>query len=182
MRFLSLISISGLLVFFFSGCEKNTNNNPVPVISFKSFTVSQTADSATLQINFTDGDGDIGYPAQDPTAPYNFFIQYWYSTDTLSTSLAQFPDTAIFKPYININQNPPDTLLYSYHIPDITQPGKNKSLTGIIQIIVSGTPPLGWFVNYASAPYRNFFQYKVWIYDRAGHKSNVITTPIEQGL
>jgi len=183
MRFLSVTGFILLLSVIFSSCEKNTNTNPIPSISFKSFT-AYSRDSAVLQVNFTDGDGDIGYASQDASAPFNFYIQYWYSTDSLAPSIAQFPADTVFRPDININVTPHDTLGGQYHIPDITQPGNNKALSGIIQIALTGDPDNnGWYHTYCSLnPSHTYFEYKIWLFDRAGHKSNVITTPIEQGL
>jgi len=183
MRFLT---VTGIFIFFgllFSACPKSENTNPIPSITYKSFGVGLNPDSAQLQVNFTDGDGDIGYPPQDASAPYDFYIQYWYCTDTLANSPAQVADST-FKPYPILNQHThlfTDTLTDYYHIPYITPVGKDKSLTGIIEIALTGRGN-GWYINYCvKTPSHNYFEYKVWIYDRAGHKSNILTTPILQG-
>ena len=165
-----LIAAFSLLVFSFSllvisSCVKESNYSVIPNITYKSFTPfcsGSITDSAYLQVNFTDGDGDIGYAANDATAPFDFFaIEYINHNGT-------------YVPF-TLN-NGKDTINFSYHIPDITPAGKNKSLNGIIQINFENAFQIN---TQTTATGYNFYQieFQVWIFDRAGHKSNAIMTP-----
>ena len=133
----------------------------IPSITYKSFTpYCPSADSADLQVNFMDGDGDIGYDSQDSSAPYDFYA-------------LQLHDSAGV--YVKIIISGKYEAPYTYHIPNITPTGKNKSLNGIIQIRFKGN----WYINIPDNGNQSYhrIEYQVWIFDRAGHKSNVITTP-----
>lgn len=162
MRILSYISAFIVTALLLSACAPKPPNMPnTPVISFNSFQ-GTGANSGILKINFTEGDGDIGYPAQDISAPFDFWAKYTY----YSYSLKKF--VAVWNP------NTLDTVYYAYHLPNITPSGKDKSLKGTIGINMDG-----WFTNPFST--QDSIQYlkvqmQVWIFDRAGNKSNVITT------
>jgi hypothetical protein len=164
MRFLSVIGTFLLISVLSTSCQKNTNSNPVPVISFKSFT-GTGVNQGTLAINFSDGDGDIGYPSQDPSAQPNLWVKYLYY-DTGS------------KAFIGVPHSPADTIThdsvyYVYNVPYITPAGKDKSLSGIIEVAINT-----WYAN----PYNDLsllkVEFQIYMFDRAGHKSNVITTPV----
>lgn len=166
MRFKATIGCFLLMGLAITSCQKNDNTSVIPSISFQSFTAggSSANPTATLQINFTDGDGDIGYPAQDTSAAANnLWIEYLYCDTGGTNKFIGFP-------------NPQDTgvVYFFYHVPYITPAGKDKSLKGIIQI----APLSDWFIN----PYVKLdslkVEFRIWLFDRAGHKSNVITTPV----
>lgn len=170
-RTFSIICLSGLL---YSSCTKKTNYSIIPAITYNSFTKfcsGSTTDSAFLRVNFTDGDGDIGYPTNDASAPSDFYI------------IPLFDSAGIFKPLPVSISSGTDTLTFAYRIPYITPSGTDKSLNGIIQInlenafvqfktILTILQSRGFIINQ--------FKFQVWIYDRAGHKSNVLITPIVQ--
>src|ERR1700722_19148929 len=56
-------------------CAKKETFSIIPAITFKSLT-SNNLDSAIMEVNFTDGDGDIGYLGNLAEAQPDFFIQY----------------------------------------------------------------------------------------------------------
>ncbi|HTB30756.1 MAG TPA: hypothetical protein VK808_01950, partial [Bacteroidia bacterium] len=69
-----IICVLGLL---YASCTKKENYPIIPAITYNSFTPfcsGSTTDSAYLRVNFTDGDGDIGYPQSDASAPNDFYI------------------------------------------------------------------------------------------------------------
>jgi hypothetical protein len=172
MKLFRTFLIISILALLYSSCAKEENYSDIPNITFNSFTPfcsGSTNDSAYLRINFTDGTGDIGYPLGDASVPPDFFIVPMYlniPTGTYDTIIYQSPYTG--------NDT---TLSYGYLIPDITPSGKDKELNGIIQInlenalqIISSIPPI-------SGKNFNKLEFKVWIYDRAGNKSNILITP-----
>lgn len=162
MRILSFAVITFSLALFFSACQKKSTAPIIPAITFKDFIITDTA-NATLEVNFTDGDGDIGYSSQDASAPPNFWIRYLYYnyTDKQYEGVYNPLDTSTF-----------DSVYFVYNIPDLTPKGKNKSLTGIIKVAMSPV----WYIDaYTSHTDSNHIEYQVWLFDRAGHKSNVVT-------
>jgi hypothetical protein len=163
LRYFFLFAVIG---FCLSSCVKKANYSDIPYITYNSFSPfcsGSTTDSAYLRVNFQDGDGDIGYDAQDASAPFDFYVM----------ELVNYNGTYVGYPYLQLH----DSLIFSYHIPYITPTGKDKSLNGIIQInlesnLQNSIPP-------TTIPGYNFHnvEFQVWIFDRAGNKSNVITTP-----
>ncbi len=164
MKYIKFFSFAGIICLLYSSCAKKENYSDIPSITYNSFNPfcsASTTDSAYLRINFTDGDGDIGYPDQDANAPYNCFIIA--KVDSADKFVSEYVNGTV------------DT--FSYHIPDITPSGNDKELNGIIQINLEGF--VQSLVLPAPIPGMDFhkIQFTVWIYDRAGHKSNVLITP-----
>ncbi len=109
----------GSLVF--SSCAKKETFSIIPAITFKSMDAA-TLDSAIMEVNFTDGDGDIGYQGSASDAQPDFFIQYLRDS------------AGVFVPMIVYNGPNPTTVEGTYKIPNVTPAGKDKTLTGIIRI------------------------------------------------
>lgn len=169
MKYFKTFALMGVLTLLYSSCVKKANYPDVPAITYNSFIPfcsGSITDSAYIRVNFTDGNGDIGYPAQQENVPHDFFVVpllYVYATKT----------------YSPITQQNGDSLEFAYNIPDITPSGSDKELNGIIQINmeqflqddISNDNALS---NVADLHHLEFM---VWIYDRAGNKSNVLITP-----
>ena len=161
MRFAALTGSFFAAVLLFSSCQKSSNLSPIPSISFKSFQATGGT-TGVLSINFTDGDGDIGYPSQDPTAKPNMWVKYLYYDYTSKKFIGVYnkEDSATF-----------DSVYFVYNVPYITPTGKDKSLTGVIQLNMT---------DYYANPYATLdslqVQFQIYVYDRAGNKSNVITS------
>jgi hypothetical protein len=160
-----IICVLGLL---YASCTKKENYPIIPAITYNSFTPfcsGSTTDSAYLRVNFTDGDGDIGYPQSDASAPNDFYIV------PLFDSVGNFITITL----------PNDSILsFPYKIPYITPSGSDKELNGIIQINLENIfQELDQLVSELSSHglVAHTFRFQVWIFDRAGHKSNVLTTP-----
>jgi len=114
-----------------------------------------------LQVNFTDGDGDIGYQTSDVNAPVNFYVE-----------ILQQDSTGKFQPLLDPLLHDTimgDTAFLGYHIPYITPTGNDKELSGQIQVVMSNS---SWYF----ANNKNM-EYRVWLIDRSGHISNRVTTP-----
>lgn len=169
MKYFRTFTIVSILVLLYSSCVKKANYPDIPAITYNSFIPfcsGSTTDSAYIRINFTDGNGDIGYPAQQEGVPHDFFIVpllYVYATKT-------------FEP---ITQQNGDSLKFAYNIPDITPSGSDKELNGIIQINMEGFLQEYISDDVALSNLANLheLQFMIWIYDRAGNKSNVLITP-----
>ena|ERR1700722_1306814 len=157
MRFLYGITLFLIGSLVFSSCAKKETFSIIPAITFKSL-IFTDANSAILEINFTDGDGDIGYVGNPENAQPNFYIEY-------------FRDSAgIFVPMTEYITAVPTIVEPSYKIPDVTPSGKNKSLLGVIKINIENLTQ--------GLPLKDStLRFNAWLFDRAGHKSNIITTP-----
>src|SRR6185312_16592532 len=134
MKFFSTLGLALLILLGFSACQKKENYPITPNITYKDFIVFN-ADSAYLQVNFTDGDGDIGYPANDASAPYNFWVEYMY-LDSATNSILPMTVTV---------GTQTDTVFGKYHIPNITPTGKDKELNGEIQVQLEAAGQPAWY-------------------------------------
>jgi hypothetical protein len=154
----------GIALFFigslvFSSCSKQESFSNIPAITFNSFTLTGN-NSAILAVNFTDGDGDIGYVGDAENAQPDFFIEYYTATNGIFYKDTVSNRPGVFSPVID-----------PYTIPDVTPAGKNKALVGVIKINIQQLIPPGFPMS------GDTLEFNVWLLDRAGHKSNVITTP-----
>jgi len=152
--------ISAVLVAVLAGCMKKQSYPDVPAISF--LNLDLTYDTAgyvrtgLLSISYQDGNGDIGLNAGDTFDPfqkngpyyYNYVINYFEKQN------------GVFKQV--------DLLIpFSVRIPVLTPDDPNKAISGIINNTLGLYPPLLY----------DTIRFEVFIYDRARHKSNVVTTP-----
>jgi hypothetical protein len=149
------------------GCIKSTSISPLPVIAFKEFQ-KFAKDSAYLTITFKDGDGDIGrLNLNDTTPPYNANGAYAY--DLVMLYYYKGAD-GNFHRYYSALQN--DSIQQRFHIPYITPNGQNKTLNGEIRTILNAP-----YYVVGALPAHTIIRYDIYIFDRAFHKSNVISTP-----
>lgn len=169
MKFFSSILFTAIIILGISSCAKKENYSNIPAITFKNAIVYTPGDSLAIQINFTDGDGDIGYATGDTSAPYDCYLEYMIDTGHNGNYVTETTSNPI--PKVTTG----DTIVYPYLIPYITPTGSNKSLNGEIQIMIHSE---NW--RYTVPPIANVgfnIEFKVWIIDRAGHVSNRIVTP-----
>lgn len=164
--FLVFVLFFFLIVF---SCKKSTTTpNVAPIISYGSFTMADNQ-NAVITFNFSDADGDIGLQQSDTTA-YDFWMRFYYKNykGNFVTYWYPFPGQPSLHTLIDSN-------IITYRIPYINNTSKVKSLNGqiIINLYEYRPPPLNRNPNDSL----NHFKYEFWIYDRAGHKSNVVTTP-----
>jgi hypothetical protein len=166
MKKLFYSSVLLLCILFAFSCKKTAPVSVIPVISFAGFTATDNS-TAVLTFNFTDGDGDIGVPSGDSTI--DCYIRYYYLSPTSGKYLPLYAA-------ISGNPNPnslADSNIYTYSIPYITDNLKSKSLDGQVVINMNGYKS----THGALPDSLDSFRYTIWIFDRAGHKSNVVTTP-----
>jgi len=151
----------------YTSCVKKANYPISPVITYNSFTPfcsGSSTDSAFLRINFTDGNGDIGYPSQQANVTPNLYI----------VPLIYVYAQGAYFPIISDG----DTITFSYNVPYITPVGSDKELSGIIQVnfekfiqeYISSDTAFNAVANIHQ------LEFKVWLFDRAGNKSNVLVT------
>jgi hypothetical protein len=167
MKLFSRIAIIVFIATLFSSCHKQESYSIIPAITYKNFIINSDS-TADIQINFTDGDGDIGYPTSDANPPYDFYFVPLH--DSIATSGITYY-VPLWLPSPNIPALG-DTLGSGYNIPYITPSGKDKALSGQIQIHLN---KFDWKIP---LPGTKSAEYWVWIIDRANHISNRITTPI----
>ena len=134
-------------------CVKKTNYPVEPVISFNSFTPYQD-ESADINIKFTDGDGDIGVDITD--TKLTMWVNYYYK-DTITQIYRAFcygcGTDSLKNPYIV--RAPKDSYL-------------GKPISGEIVVNLQG---------YRHSKKIKYIKYVIYLFDKAGNKSNVITTP-----
>ncbi len=156
--FLLFIAVAGIM-----GCVKEKQFPPQPIIEFEKFInyVGSTnqVDSADCIIKFTDGDGDVGIAKGDTISPPNLRLKYLYKnlTDGKFYPVDAIDSTAVL-----------DTLFYDYRIPNITPDGQYKALDGTIKAKFRTSP-----VFY---PGHKVVKFEIVLSDRAGNKSNRIST------
>ena len=160
VRMKKLRYILGVLLLFFSGCGDIETIPDVPVITYKSHTIYLTTDDLgnnivliQLNIEFTDGDGDIGFkPTSLPNEPdslnYNFFMTLYDYKD------GEFEKVEGLE-------------MMKYRIPYIERKGQNKVLKGNIYIDL----------EYQTIIYDTIF-YSFYLVDRQFNKSNVDSTDV----
>lgn len=141
----------------FTGCKKADEYPIEPVITFKSLTTVKDANGfdtqGILEIEFTDGDGDIGLNASDTSSPY---------TGEYSNNVH-----AVFYQFVNGSWAPWSQFDDRSRIPVITPEGSQKAIRGVIR-----KDHIGFPLSLSNRRIR----FDVYIYDRALHRSNVVTT------
>lgn len=145
----SFILLLVLFSVFATSCTDDETFTATPVITFKTlekFTASSGADSLLLTFSFTDGDGDIGSPTDDALRR-DVFVTLFEKNNGV------FEEASLGAPL-------------SYRIPFLEPRGNNKSLKGDIKIVT----------DYNILRPNDTIFYKLYLEDRAGNKSNVITT------
>ena len=150
-----------LAVLIISSCKKPEEYPIEPVITFKSISTSRNAQGFDQKmyvvLNFTDGDGDIGY-----------------LTSGLNDPIFDDPNSPYYNNYVadifrmeNGNWVPYPTILpLAGRLPYITPEGKNKAVKG--EIVCEFAVPL--------QAHQDTFRLDVFIYDRGLHKSNTVST------
>lgn len=123
-----------------------------------------------LIFSFKDGDGDLGLNQGDTFPPYNPVVDfegrslnpYYYNlyVDYLEWQNGIF--NYVTRPFSN------DTLKYEFRFPSLTPEGRHLAIRGDIEVKISPSP----FPNA-----KDTVMYKIFVYDRKLHKSNVAETP-----
>ena len=153
-KYLLLFSIVAVVTY---ACVKKTSYPTSPTIEFSEFTPF-VGDSADLKINFTDGDGDIGVAENDSTR--TFWYTYYY-LDTLTHKYRGYVTT-------NLITGLEDTLRNSYTIKSPSDSYKGKPISGEISVRLQ---------KFRHSKKVKNLKYVFYLFDEAGNKSNIVTTP-----
>ena len=151
--FFKFLFISGVLLLGLNACVKKTNYPTTPVIEYKDF-IPLVGDSARLQIKFTDGDGDIGVKESDTTK--TLFFTYYYKDTVTQKYVAYY--SALFN----------DTLRTSYIVKSPTESYIGKPISGELSVAIQ---------QYRHSKKIKNIKYVIYLLDRSGNKSNIVTTP-----
>ena len=139
---------------------KKESFSDIPQISFlgfdKVYTTSQYPKIGILSISYQDGNGDIGLDPSDTFPPYDRNGPYYYNMVL-----------TFFEKQNGVYVNVIDSIPFSARIPVLTPNDPGKAIKGFIIDTIPLYPP---------PPY-DTIKFEVFLYDRALHKSNVITTP-----
>lgn len=151
------------------GCKSEDFGFPnEPVITFKSmeqFKLNGKDSAVLIQVDYTDGDGDIGLEAADSLPPFQFGSPYFYN---LEITVWEVVD-GIQKPLLIPSST--DTINFNDRIKTLTPSGKNKAIYGTITLNLNAKP-------YFSLSPDSMF-YKIRVTDRKLHRSNEISTPVK---
>ncbi|NDC30938.1 MAG: hypothetical protein EBZ58_08400 [Bacteroidetes bacterium] len=174
----NIFLLSLAFVFCLCACKESEIYPSTPSIDYKSLNFySDTAGGiSTVKLTFTfkDGDGDLGLEDKDTLSPFNNF------TDANRTVLNKYyyncyvyPLKSINGVFTNINKAfSSDTLFDAFRVQNLTPDGKHKAIRGDIEVEVD--PNLftsGYITN------NDTLKYRIFIYDRALHQSNVVESP-----
>jgi hypothetical protein len=145
-----MVSLLGIM-----SCYKTPTYPIVPHIDFAGYTVNQPyiiPDTGNLRITFTDGDGDLGMLNNSDSGTLSKVFIYNIKYSLTSPS----------------------------YIPIIPQKGTTKAISGSIDIKLAGSLGVGLFDRSSCLLFQHpldTLTFSIYIVDRAGNKSNVITTP-----
>jgi hypothetical protein len=157
--FVILLTIAAFMALF-NGCMKKESFSVVPQISLLGFELAfdtgRYAKSGTLAFSYQDGDGDIGLNPGDTFSPYQRNGDYYYN---LVINYFE-KQNGVFVP-ISL------AIPFSARIPVLTPDDPDKPIKGFIEESLTLYPP----------PPHDTIRFEAFIYDRALHKSNTITTP-----
>jgi hypothetical protein len=154
-KFFIFASILGI-----ASCIKPVVYPPEPEIVFKSF-VENGNDQATLIIEFTDGDGNIGLGQADTTGTFcpdtckfhwNLFCEYYEKQNGVWT---------------HVPRNWAEGEAYYYRIPEVTPTGQNPALIGDIKIDIDYYYLLTGF---------DTARFEIQLFDRDLNGSNIVQT------
>ena len=153
-KYLLIFSVVAVVTY---ACVKKTTYPTTPTIEFKEF-IPFVGDSADLKVNFTDGDGDIGVTDSDSTR--TFWYTYYY-LDTLTNKYRGYVTT-------NLITGLEDTLRNSYIIKSPSDSYKGKPISGEISVRLQ---------KFRHSKKVKNVKYVFYLYDEAGNKSNIVSTP-----
>ncbi|MFN8259748.1 MAG: hypothetical protein U0X41_02290 [Chitinophagales bacterium] len=146
----------GLTFLGIISCYKTPEYPIEPTLKFDSYSFVNPYEAltdASMYFTFTDGDGDLGKTSNNDTVNINSII------------------------IRNIKNNLFDTA----NIPYIPKKGTTDAISGKIEVKIFNSVLKGGFIDQSDVlllqkPY-DTLTYEVFIKDRAGHVSNIVTTP-----
>jgi len=164
-----VVILSGIFLY---SCVKKPTYSSTPIIKYNNFLRygnPSDPDSVEVAIDFEDEEGDVGLEASEQTGFFqngNLFLVYYY--DSLNV-----PPPYHWCAYdITSNGLPPfDTLIIGYRVPRVLpQNETSQPMKGTIYAKIKKNPII-------VIPGHKIIKYKIYMYDKAMHKSNTIETP-----
>lgn len=154
-------------IFLFACNDKPSVDSPAPIISLVKTEllkdISRKDSLLILTISYRDDDGDIGLDVHDTFPPFNRGSEFQYNL------LIDIKEVKNKKEYPVNQVGTLDPENFNQRIPNITPTGKNKKISGEIDIRLDATK------NYL---YPDSIICRIQVADRALNKSNLITTEI----
>ena len=176
MRRNSKIVLIILIAFVFGAgaCKKVEKFPDTPHIEFISFQKIynpglELYDRGVLTFSFEDGDGDVGLNSGDTLPPFNAGSVYHYNLiiDFFELQNGELVKVPIV--WYNPQTEEYDTLSLSARIPDLTPDGINKAISGEVHDTL--------FIYNFNSDF-DTIKFEAYIFDRALHESNTISTPL----
>lgn len=159
-----------------AGCPGAPNFPDTPIISANNVKVirkqepgNTILDSISLTVNWTDGDGDLGYLPDDNSNGFNYYTKLYKRKSgtfvevdpvTANGFNGRFPNLSPDGPTSTKKLKLRGTLSYAFNGPGIVIPGTLGKING----------------NFEPARAGDVIRFEVYIIDRAGNRSNTITT------
>ncbi len=141
-----------------TACIKEEQYPIEPVINFEQFATARGSDGkdslGVLSISYTDGDGDLGYPAIKPDPQYDLYISYFEMNNGVLE---------------NVTTPSGDTIQFNARLPYLTPDIANKTIKGEIEDTLTINNPLSD---------NDTILFRIYLVDRANNKSNTIETPL----
>jgi hypothetical protein len=165
-----LFYLGAFIVVALSSCVSPPQYPIEPVIEFVSVSrdTIQPSDSISFNISFTDGDGDIGSDEDVTVNPDDSLCRHFTDSslcDQVSQSYLSYSLLALDNRSINGIR-----CIKTSRIPFIPAKGSSKAISGDITFV---TPRISCIPGKTV----DTLTYLILIRDRAGHCSNVVTTP-----
>jgi len=149
-----------LMLLVLQSCFKKEVYPIEPVITYDSFSV--VSDSATLTINFTDGDGDLGLTDSDTLPPYDINSEFHYN---IYVNYFEKDDQIGWTEGLDLDGNP---IILKYRMEPIITKGKAKGIKGKIEI------GLGTLYYNQLSNQSDTIKYSIQLIDKALNKSSLI--------
>lgn len=158
-----------LAIILLSACRADAPQyGDVPFLELKKapeqFKLNGRDSMVKITLSYTDGDGDIGLEPSDTFPPFQFGGPYFYNLFIGVIQIENGMEKPILIPLTT------DTLHYNDRIGNLTPTGKNKSISGELQIMLKAEPYPGIQPD--------SMYYTIQLADRKLHKSNLIKTPV----
>lgn len=173
---LSNILLFAIIIFLIGigSCKKVEKFPITPYIEYRGFEMLFNPDlgiydRGVLSFYFQDGDGDIGLNSGDTAPPYNADSEYHYNLIINYLEMQNGVITEVPILWYNPVTQQYDTLTMSARIPNLTPSGINKAISGEIYDTL-------FIYNFNSE--FDTIMIEAFIYDRALHPSNTISTPL----
>lgn len=171
-RRIIIVVLTSIAVGFIYSCVKKPTYSSTPLIKYNNvfrYGHNQSnPDSIEVAINFEDEEGDVGLEQSDTFGIFkngNLFLVYYYDSANVPSPYHWLPYDATSPPL------PPfDTTIIVFRVPPVLPPNEtSQPMKGTIYAKLKKNP-------FIALPGHKIIKYKIYLYDKAMHKSNTIDT------